>query len=313
MQNFELTILGCSSATPTSKRNPTAQLLNIAERFFLIDCGEATQIQLRRYKIKFQRINHIFISHLHGDHILGLPGLLASMHLLGRTADLNIYCPRELKEIIDIQHKHSQTYLNFSINYHFHSFKNDEVLMEDEKVVVKSVVLNHRIPCSGFVFFEKTMPPSISGNTIKKYDLSVEQIIKIKQGEDLTLTDGTLIPNKDLLVNNYLPRSYAYCSDTCYDESILPYIKGVDLLYHEATFMNDKIERAKETFHSTAEQAATIALKAEVKQLLIGHYSARYKDLKPLLAEAVRIFENTMLATEGAIVSVPAISLQPSA
>lgn len=299
MQNFELTILGCSSATPTSKRNPTAQLLNIAERFFLIDCGEATQIQLRRYKLKFQRINHIFISHLHGDHFLGLMGLLASMHLLGRTNELHLYCPAELKEIIDVQHKHSQTYLNFKIIYHFHEYTNGGVLFEDEKVVVSSIVLNHRIPCCGFVFREKQLTSNISGNIIRQYNLSVEQIVQIKNGEDLELPNGRVIRNEELLSNTKKPRSYAYCSDTCYDESLIPFIQNVDLLYHEATFMKDKAERAKETFHSTAEQAATIAQKAEVKKLMIGHYSARYKDLNPLLAEAKAVFENTVLAVEG--------------
>jgi len=304
MQNFELTILGCSSATPTSKRNPTAQLLNIAERFFLIDCGEATQIQLRKFKLKFQRINHIFISHLHGDHYLGLPGLLASMHLLGRTNDLHLYCPEELKEILDIQHKHSQTYLNFNIVYHFHTYVSGDVLFEDEKVIVKTVVLNHRVPCCGFAFFEKPLLPNISVEAIAKYAIPPHKISEIKKGADFIAADGSTIPNASIVSKKYAARSYAYCSDTCYDESLIPYIQNVDLLYHEATFMNDKKERAKETYHSTTEQAATIAKKACVKQLMIGHYSARYKDLQPLLDEAKEVFENTILAIEGETVKV---------
>ncbi len=299
MQNFELTILGCSSATPTSKRNPTAQLLNIAERFFLIDCGESTQIQLRRFKLKFQRINHIFISHLHGDHYLGLMGLLASMHLLGRTTELHLYCPEELKEIIDIQHKHSQSYLNYKIIYHFHKYINDDILFEDDKVIVKSIVLNHRVPCCGFVFVEKPLMANISGEAIKEYNIPSEKILEIKKGADLILDDGRVVPNSKMITAKPHPRSFAYCSDTCYDESLVPFIKGVDLLYHEATFMNDKADRAKETFHSTTSQAATIAKKAEVKQLMIGHYSARYKKLEPMLAEAKEVFENTILAIEG--------------
>ncbi len=304
MQNFELTILGCSSATPTSKRNPTAQLLNIAERFFLIDCGEATQIQLRRFKLKFQRINHIFISHLHGDHYLGLLGLLSSMHLLGRTFDLHLYCPAELEEIINVQNKHSQTYLKYNIIYHPHKYINSDLIFEDERVEVRTIVLNHRIPCCGFVFKEKPLMANISKEMINKYKLSYEEISSIKNGADLVFENGTVISNNELVSNKVAPRSYAYCSDTCYDERIIEVIKGVDLLYHEATFMHNMEHRAKETFHTTALQAATLALKAEVVKLMIGHYSARYKDLDPLLIEAQSVFKNTVLAIEGESTSV---------
>lgn len=299
MQNFELTILGCSSATPTSTRNPTAQLLNIAERFFLIDCGEATQIQLRKFKLKFQRINHIFISHLHGDHYLGLIGLLSSMHLLGRTIDLHLYCPPELEEIIEVQFKHSQTYLRFKIVYHHHKFIANDLIFEDNKVEVRTILLNHRIPCCGFLFTEKPLLANISKEIIQKYHIPVEQILAIKGGADFITTEGELIPNSELVSNKLKPRSYAYCSDTCYDERIIEVIKGADLLYHEATFLNDMLPRAKETFHSTALQAATIAQKAEVHQLMIGHYSARYRDLQPLLDEAQTVFSNTILSIEG--------------
>ncbi len=299
MQNFELTILGCSSATPTSKRNPTAQLLNIAERFFLIDCGEATQIQLRRFKLKFQRINHIFISHLHGDHYLGLMGLISSMHLLGRTVDLHLYCPAELQEIIEIQFKHSQSYIKFPIVYHAHKYINNDIIFEDDRVEVSTIVLNHRIPCCGFVFKEKALLPSISKDAIHLFQLTVEEIIAIKAGGALVKRSGEVIQNEVLMSKPNTPRTYAYCSDTCYDERIIEYIKGVDLLYHEATFLQEMESRAKETFHTTALQAGMMAKKAEVKQLMIGHYSARYKDLQPLLAEAKSVFENTILAVEG--------------
>jgi ribonuclease Z len=299
VQNFELTILGCSSATPTSNRNPTAQLLNIAERFFLIDCGEATQIQLRKYKIKFQRINHIFISHLHGDHYLGLVGLLSSMHLLGRTNDLYIYAPEGLQEIIEVQLKLSQSYLNFSIVYHSHIFENNRLIFEDEKVEVRSIVLNHRIPCCGFVFSEKPLLANISKEVIKKYKLQVEEILALKKGADLELIDKTIVPNNLLVTKKLTPRKYAYCSDTSYDERLIPYIAKADLLYHEATFMNAMQARAKETFHSTSSEAATIAAKSGVQKLMIGHYSARYRDLEPLLAEAQAVFPNTVLAIEG--------------
>ena len=299
MQNFELTILGCSSATPTSKRNPTSQLLNVAERFFLIDCGEATQIQLRRFKLKFQRINHIFISHLHGDHYLGLMGLISSMHLLGRTVELHLYCPTELQEIIEIQFKHSQSYIKFPIVYHAHKYVNNDVIFEDDRVEVKTIVLNHRIPCCGFIFAEKPLKANISKELIEKFNLTVEQILTIKSGGDLVKDSGEMIKNEHLVLKPSAPRTYAYCSDTCYDERILDYIKGVNLLYHEATFLQEMEVRAKETFHTTALQAGMIAKKAEVKQLMIGHYSARYKDLQPLLDETKSVFENTILAIEG--------------
>ncbi len=304
MHNFKLTILGCSSATPTSKRNPTAQLLNIAERNILIDCGEATQIQLRKFKQKFQRINHIFISHLHGDHYLGLVGLLSSMHLLGRTKELQLFCPKELKEIIDIQLTASHTRLNFNIIYHFHSYIDDEVLFEDEKFEVRAIKLNHRIPCCGFKFIEKPIPANINKEAIDKYKVATEKIIEIKAGADYVCDDGRIIANSKLISNKRNPRSYAYCSDTIYDERLVPLISEVDLLYHEATFMDNMSTRAAETFHSTTVQAATIASKAKVKNLMIGHYSARYKDLEPLLLEAQSVFKNTQLAVEGETTSL---------
>lgn len=299
MQNFQLTVLGSSSATPTSKRNPTAQLLNIAERFFLIDCGEATQIQLRRFKIKFSRINHICISHLHGDHYLGLIGFLSSLHLLGRTTDLNLYCPKELKEILDVQFRASETYLRYKIIYHFHNYVDNEVIFEDEKIEVRTIVLNHRIPCCGFIFKEKIIPGTITRAAILKHDIPVEKIAGIKKGADFVKESGEIIPNADLVRYKQLPRSYAYCSDTKYDERIIPIIKEATLLYHEATFMEKMLPRAQDTFHSTTIQAGTIALKANVSKLMIGHYSARYKDLEPLLEETKTVFENTMLAIEG--------------
>jgi len=307
MQNFELTILGCSSATPTSTRNPTAQLLNIAERFFLIDCGEGTQMQLRKYKVKFQRINHIFISHLHGDHFLGLMGLLSSMHLLGRTTDLHLYCPAELQEILEVQNKHSQTRLNYTIIYHHHKYINDDLLFEDEKLEVRAIVLNHRIPCCGFIFREKPVTGNVSKEIIGRYNLTVEEILYLKKGSDLTLENGTVIPNKDIVSNKTLPRSYAFCSDTIYLESLVPYLKDIDLLYHEATFLHEMLERAITTHHTTALQAGMIAQKANVKKLMIGHYSARYKDVAPLVEEAKKMFANTVPAIEGESTVVEAV------
>jgi len=305
MHNFELTILGCSSATPTSNRNPTSQLLNIAERYFLIDCGEATQIQLRKFHIKFSRINNIFISHLHGDHYFGLVGLLSSFHLLGRTIDLHIYCPEELKEIIEMQHRLSYTVLNYKIIYHYHKYLNNDLIFEDDKVEVRTIVLNHRIPCCGFVFIEKPLIPSISKEVIQKYNLKVSDIVAIKRGDDFITSTGEVIPNSNLVNETKQPRKFVYCSDTIYNEKMIEFISHADLLYHEATFLHNMLDRAKETFHTTALQAGIIAKKSHAKKLVIGHYSARYKDLQPLLIEAKTEFENTILAIEGETISVP--------
>jgi ribonuclease Z len=297
---FELTILGASSATPTSNRNPTAQVLNVLERFFLIDCGEGTQIQLRKFKIKFQRINHIFISHLHGDHYLGLMGLLSSMHLLGRQTELHLYAPAALKEIIDIQLKHSDTYLNYPLIFHPLSFEQKTLLFEDDLVKVSSFPLNHRIPTCGFIFKEKAREKSIIKEKVKEYKLGVADIRKIRAGEDYTSPEGKRISNSELTHPSPHLRSYAYCSDTRYDEGLLKHVANVDLLYHEATFLHEMLDRAKATFHTTALEAGIFAQKANVKQLLIGHFSARYADLTPLLNEAQSVFPKTDLAIEGA-------------
>lgn len=302
--SFQLTILGSSSATPTSQRNPTAQYLTVHDRHFLIDCGEGTQMQLRKYKLKFTRINHIFISHLHGDHYLGLQGLLSSLHLLGCTQDIHLYCPKPLKEIIDLQLLHSDTHLKYTLKYHFLNTNEKELIFEDDKVQVESIPLNHRIPCCGFVFKEKPGLLSIRKEMIEFHGISTKDILRIKKGEDYQTKDGKVIKNKVLTYPAESLRSYAFCSDTCYDERILPYIKKVSLLYHEATFLKNLEKRALETFHSTAEQAAVIAKKAQVDKLLIGHFSARYKDLKPLLDESKVVFKNTELACEGLVVEL---------
>jgi len=307
MQKFEVTILGCSSATPTSKRNPSSQLLNLADRYFLIDCGEGTQMQLRRYKIKFQRIAHILISHLHGDHYYGLMGLLSSMHLLGRTTDLHLYAPPALKEIIDIQYKYSDTRLHYNLIFHPLQSSQPEMIFEDDKMTVRTIILNHRIPCTGFLFREKEKPRKISKELISSYHISIEQLNRIKQGYDFITKEGQSIPNEIVTGGEVPVLSYAYCSDTCFDERVIQQIKDVDLLYHEATFMNDMQNRARETFHSTTGQAATVAMKAKVKKLIIGHFSARYSDLDPLLVETKAIFPNSVLAKEGERYSVEGI------
>ncbi|MBK7571236.1 MAG: ribonuclease Z [Bacteroidetes bacterium] len=301
---FEVSILGSSSATPIYQRHPTAQVLNIHERFFLVDCGEGTLIQLNRYKIKFHRINHIFISHLHGDHYLGLLGLLSTMHLQGRTIPIHLYCQAPLKEIIDIQLKYSETILRFPIHYHMLDPKNSAVIMEDDDLEVSTIILNHRIPCTGFLFKEKPRSRKLQKDKLQKFNVPISVYQDLKNGMDYTDEFGKVIANSELTTDPKNARSYAFCSDTCYDERILPQISEIDLLYHEATFLNDKEERAKETLHSTAAQAATIAKKANVKRLIIGHFSARYKNLYPLLDEAKEVFPETTLAMEGDVFSI---------
>lgn len=303
-QTFELLILGSSSASPTSERNPSAQLLNIAERYFLIDCGEATQIQLRRFKAKFQAIDHIFISHLHGDHFFGLPGLLSSMHLLGRKQEITIYCPKELKDVMDLMNTVSDTRFNFTVNWVF--TKNDglNLIFEDDKVEVFSFPLKHRIFCTGFLFKEKPLPRKIDKYKLDKFKVSTADVIQLKNGNDVVNQEGLTIKNKQVTIDPREPKSYAYASDTIYFPAIVEYVKGVDLLYHESTFLNDKKDRAEKTYHSTAEQAAQIAKAANVKQLLLGHFSARYGDLEQFILEAQPFFYNCLLATDGKRITI---------
>jgi len=303
-QTFELLILGSSAATPTSTRNPTAQLLNIAERFFLIDCGEGTQIQLRKYKARFQSVNHIFISHLHGDHFLGLPGFLASMHLLGRKNELTVYGPKELEDIIMVIHKYSDTQLSYPLKFVATQSLQKQVLWEDDKVEVYSFPLRHRIPTTGFLFKEKPLPRNINKYKLDKLDVSVAEIYKLKKGLDALDNNGNVIKNEDLTNPPPEPRSYAFCSDTGFFKELAQSIQSVDLLYHESTFLEDKIDRAAQTFHSTASQAAQMAVLANAKNLLLGHFSARYAYLEDFLEEARPVFNNVSLATEGKIISI---------
>ena len=297
--NFEITILGCNSAIPTSNRNPSAQILNIFERFFLIDCGEGTQTQLRKYKFRIQKINQIFISHLHGDHYFGLIGLLSTLHLLGRKDTLHLYANADLKEIINIQLKASDTRLNYELRFHDLQYDKPRVIYEDKLITVETIPLNHRIPCCGFLFREKPKERTIIKEKLEAFDIPLSFYANIKAGADYRNDEGELIANK-LLTKDPLPsRSYAYCSDTSYFENIINQISNVDLLYHEATFMQNMSDRAKQTFHSTTIEAGTIAKKASVKKLIIGHYSSRYTVLEPLLDETMSVFENTELGQEG--------------
>jgi len=299
MHDFEVTVLGCGSATPSLLRNPSAQLLNAVGHFFLIDCGEGTQIQLRKNNIKIQRISHVFISHLHGDHYLGLLGLLQTMHLLGRKTKLTLVCPPELKEIIDLQNKHSQTTIVYEIEYVFTNPKQVEKIWEDDKIEITTFPLRHRINCTCFLFKEKPHLKNIDKEKLKQFKISVSEINKLRLGLDAIDEKGNTIANTAVTLPVHPQRSYAYCSDTNYFEYIIEHVKEVNLLYHEATFLNAELERAKKTFHSTAEQAATIASKANVKQLLLGHFSARYSTTDGFIEEAQPVFTNTLVATEG--------------
>ena len=297
--SFKLTILGCSSAIPTVDRNPTAQLLNVNERFFLIDCGEGTQVQLRKYQLNFQRINHIFISHLHGDHYFGLIGLISSMHLLGRNKELHIYAHKELKEIVDLQLEASKTELNYPLFFHSLPEDDEVVILEDNNIKVSNLILDHSIKCSGFLFEEKKSERKIIKTEVDKYNVPFDKINSLKDGADWINNEGQIISNRILTSANSLPHKYAFCSDTRYNESLIHKINKVDLLYHETTFMSDAEDRAENTGHSTTMQAASIAKQAEVKKMLIGHYSQRYKNLEALLAETKDLFPNVILSFPG--------------
>lgn len=302
---FEITILGCGSATPTLRRSPSAQYINVLERHFLVDCGEGTQIQLRRFKTKFQKINHIFISHLHGDHFFGLIGLISSMHLYGRTKPLHVFADQQLEEIIHLQLKASKSYLNFELLFHPLTFDQPTIIFEDNLVEISSFPLKHRIPCCGFLFKEKERQLRIRKDKIQEYSISMETIPKIKNGSDLVLDDGSVIPNVELTLPPDPPRSYAYCSDTSYSAQVIEAVRGVNLLYHEATFLQAMKDRAKATAHSTTVQAAEVALKAKVDRLIIGHYSARYTDTASFKAEAETIFTPVIIAEDGLAINIP--------
>lgn len=256
-------------------------------------------MQLRRNRIKFQRIHHIFISHLHGDHYLGLMGLISSMHLLGRTKPLDIFAPRALQDILEVQFKASNTLLNFEIRYHATEVDCRTLIHEDRTMRVYGFPLKHRVPCTGFFFEEKPRKLKVPKDVIANNNLLVEEIVRLKNGEDVVRENGELLSHEKLTVQPVPVRSYAFCSDTAYDENVIKSIRGCSLLYHEATFLDELSDRAKATFHSTAKQAATVAMKSGAKQLVIGHFSSRYTDELPLLHEAREVFEATELAAEG--------------
>jgi ribonuclease Z len=291
-------VLGSNSALPTSERFSSAHVLQMHGRFFLIDCAEGTQILLRKNKISFSAIDHILITHLHGDHYLGIFGLLSSFNMLGRKKDIHIYGPKNLQDVIDFHKKFVEHQMEFAII--FHEINDASTIVFDDKVLtVTAFSMNHRIPTYGFLFQEKTKPRNVKRNCIEQYSIPIKDIKKIKDGADFITAEGITIPNDELTVAPPHSKTFAFCSDTKYNEKMLPIIEGVDLLYHEATFTEDLIERANQTFHSTAKQAATIALKAKVSKLAIGHFSARFKDTSVLELEAKSIFPDTIAVHDG--------------
>ena len=292
-----LTILGNNSAIPAFGRNPTAQILQTQEDFFLIDCGEGTQLQMSKLKIRRSKISHIFISHMHGDHYFGLIGLLTSMSLLSRTQDLHLHAPPLLKEIIDLQLSAANTTLNYKV--HFHPLDEEGIIANTNKISVECFKVKHRIECWGFLFREIKKPRSINPDRVRSYEVPAAFYEQLQKGADYVTKKGTIIPNEELTTAATRPRSYAYCADTIYDVSLAEKIKEVDLMYHEATYLKDQHVRAAERFHSTTIQAAAIAKKAGVKKLLIGHFSSKYELLDEFLSEAKEVFEQTELALEG--------------
>jgi len=295
---FELTILGSNSATPAYGRNQTSQLLNINEKLYLIDCGEGTQLQLQRYSIKSSRIKYIFISHLHGDHYLGLVGLVSSMHLNGRKEELMLFGPPELKEIIDIHLKYSDTQLRYPLIFKPLQVVKEEIIFENDDITVRSFPLDHRIPCTGFRFDEKPGLPRINIEMVESLSIPIQYYQAIKKGKDYIDEIGEVYKSADLTYPNTPTRSYAFCSDTIASGNYHEAIHGVNLLYHEATFLHDMLQRAKDTYHTTALQAGEIAKKVNAKKLLIGHFSARYKNLEPLYTENRSVFPKSEMALE---------------
>lgn len=296
---MNLTVLGCYAATPRTLTNPTSQVLEMQNRLFLIDCGEGTQVQLRKNKIKFSKINQIFISHLHGDHCYGLIGLVSTFMSLARVNDLHIYGPKGIKQIINLQLRLSNSWTNYKLIFHELTSTESEVIFEDDKVIVKTIPLKHRVYTNGFLFQEKEGERKLDINAVQEYEIETCYFQNIKNGKDITLDDGRVIPNDQLSFDALPPKSYAFCSDTVYDESIVSLIKDVDVLYHESTFLDSEEHLSGKTMHCTAKQAAKIALKANVGQLVLGHFSTRYPSIELFREEAQTIFQNVLLADDG--------------
>lgn len=296
---MKLHILGCYAATPRTLTNPTSQVLEIKNHVFLIDCGEGTQVQLRKTKIKFSRINHIFISHLHGDHFFGLPGLISTFRLLGRVKEMHIYGPKGIKEAITLLLKLGDSWTNFPLVFHELVSKESQLIYEDEKVTVETIPLNHRVYTNGFLFKEKLGERKLNIEAVGNYKIDKSSYQNIKNGRDITIENGQVISNAELTFDPPKPKSYAFCSDTAYKPGIIPQIKGADVLYHESTFLDSEKHLSAKTKHATAKEAAAIAKEAKVGTLILGHYSTRYKSIELFKEEAQTIFENVKLADDG--------------
>jgi ribonuclease Z len=299
---MKLLILGCNSATPFENSHTTSQVLEVKNHLFLIDCGEGTQIQLRNQKIKFSRIKHIFISHLHGDHFYGLVGLISTFRLLGRTSDLNVYGPKGIKEIITLQLKLANSWTNYNLFFHELDSKTSQIIFEDDDLLVKTIPLDHRVYTNGFLFQEKSVKRRLDMQKIEDFNIKPYDYQNLKLGKDLITEEGKIIQNQSLTLEPHPVKNYAFCSDTSYNESIIPLIEFVDLLYHEATFLDKHANLAKKTKHSTAKQAAKIAKLPKVKRLILGHFSSRYNDKSQFIREAKSVFEKVELASDGKII-----------
>lgn len=299
---MKLTILGCHSASPHENKNPTAQLFDIRGHRFLIDCGEGTQVQLRKAKVSFVHIKHIFISHLHGDHFYGLPGLVSSFRLLGREAPLHIYGPKGIKQAVTLLLKLANSWTNFPLHFYELESSNSECIFEDDNVIIHTIPLKHRVYTNGFLFAEKEGFRRVNAEAAHAAGIDKSQFRLLQLGQDVQV-DGVLIKNSSVTQNPHPPKKYAYCSDTAYFPEIIPVVQGADWLYHEATFLQQHESLAQQTQHSTAHEAATIARDANVGRLILGHYSARYKNLDLFAQEAKVIFPNVLLASDGAVIS----------
>lgn len=286
---------------PTTMHHPPSQLVDLNEKLFMIDCGEGTQLQMKKFKARMNKLHSIFISHLHGDHIFGLPGLLSTLSILGRSGDLHIYAHKEINFLINPFLTYMGKYMSYKIKLFPLNPERQELLFENKSIRISSFPLKHRIATNGFLFEEKESPRHIIREMIDFYQIPFIRIAEIKEGADFVTPNGTVIRNNILTLPGNPPRRYAYCSDTAYAPEIIPYIRNVDLLYHEASFAESELARAGETYHSTARQAAEIAGAANAKQLVIGHYSSRYNELEVILKEAVAVFPNTELAGEGKV------------
>ena len=304
MEKFEIHILGCGSALPTLRHHPSSQVINLREKLFMIDCGEGTQIQFRKTRLKFSHLNTIFISHTHGDHCLGLIGLIQTFSILRRTAPIHIYAPQDLKDFLQPLLEFYKKSIGFPVNIHCVNSRIMDLVYEDRSVEVYTIPLSHRALCCGYLFREKRVLPHIRREMINFYGIPNYAINSIKEGADWILPNGKCISNSSLTFPGEAPRSYAYCSDTCYLPKLAEVITGIDLLYHEATFCEENAARAQEVMHTTARQAAMLAKSAKVGQLMLGHFSARYENESTLLKEAQQVFPQTILANEGLVVNV---------